>query len=87
MVVNIGQIDKKLRLESAIQELVSLYAEAQHELGSILNEVDMTDFRKYRTNMILKQIDAELAFLNSDIIGSAFFVVATSKHSETVSSK
>lgn len=57
-------IEKKLYLEGKIKELDRLYGKAQKDLLRYLAKVDITEFQKYRTEAILKQVKTTVKVLN-----------------------
>lgn len=57
-------IEKKLYLETKIKELDRLYGQTQKKLLAQLAQVDITEFQRYRTEAILKQVNLTVKVLD-----------------------
>lgn len=57
-------IEKQLYLETKINELIRLYRKTQKDLLVQLARVDITEFQRYRTEAILKQVNLQVRILD-----------------------
>lgn len=57
-------LERELFIEKQIEELRKAYQRSQKRLLAILNQVDITDFNKARTQALLVQVNAEIIALN-----------------------
>jgi len=60
------KLDKELYLTTKINELAKQYRKAQKQLLAQLNKVDITEFQRYRTEAILKEVNEIVKTLNRD---------------------
>lgn len=58
-------IEKQLYLETKINELVRSYRKVQKDLLAQLAKVDITEFQRYRTETILRQVNLRVKALNN----------------------
>lgn len=57
---------QEILLETKIDQLTAVYRKAKRELVKILNDVDITDFKRVRSQALLAQVNATIAQLNQE---------------------
>jgi len=64
MFKNIKKLDEQILFEVQVKNLGDSYLKSRKRLRRILTQVDLTDFRKYRTQALLAQVNSEITALN-----------------------
>ena len=58
---------REIYLDEAVEELAKVYAKSRNKLTGILSQVDITDFQKKRTELLLSQVNDEIRLLNKRV--------------------